>query len=193
VNKTVYIGDDHLKRNIHAGTEKHLLQLLLKSPVLTFKETANTKTTTNRNFTVKAYSTYTLTKTPTSSRISLTTALQQFQTINMCNFSPTQQPDTPTEDHKSHLEDSSEKKSPWLHVTPALAPTRYHVPWLPAFPKCVLFRSSWKSHLWCYRHIWTGYHGIYRQDKPFHTIRSLCRRCWAAVSDSMRVYNPVWG
>lgn len=43
-----------------------------------------------------------------------------------------------------------------------------------AFPKCVFLRSSWKSHLWCQRHSWRGWHGIYRQDKPFYAVRPLC-------------------
>lgn len=112
VNKTVYIGDYHLKSNIHAGREKYHLQLLLKSTMLTFKETANTKTSTNRNFTVKAYSTYTLTRSSASIRILLTMELQWFQTIALCNVSPTQQPNTPTQDHKSCLEARTGKKSP---------------------------------------------------------------------------------
>lgn len=98
VKKTVYIGDYHLKSNVHAGEEKHLLRLLLKSTILTSKETADTKTDINRNFTAKAYSAYTLTGSSGSTRMSLTTELQWFQTLSFCNVSPSWQCNTPTRD-----------------------------------------------------------------------------------------------
>lgn len=99
--KTVYIGDYHSKSNVHAGKEKH--QLLLKSTILTSKETAETKTNTNRNFTAKAYNAYTPIGSSASSRMSLTTELQWFQTLSFCNVSPSWQCNTPTQDHKSNL------------------------------------------------------------------------------------------
>lgn len=64
----------------------------IKSTMLTFKETANIKTGTNKNFTVKTHSARTLTKSSEASGILLTVELQQFQTKGLCNVCSTQQP-----------------------------------------------------------------------------------------------------